>query len=878
MTIVDRSSEKSDHESAGLGPGAAVYNSTPSSVDRPKDQVMSSGDGIDLPQKVLFSPDRLSLKWAQVHLIGAGLQNMGNTCFLNSALQCLSYTPPLANYMLTREHSKTCHEPGFCMMCTMENHIIQVFANSGNVIKPIGVLNELGWIANHFRYGSQEDAHEFLRCTVDAMQRSCLPGTKLDRQTQATSFIHQVFGGYLRSRVKCLNCKAVSDTFDPFLDITLEIKTAPNVSKALEQFVKPEQLGGENAYKCTKCNKMVTASKRFTIHRSANVLTISLKRFADFSGGKITKDVKYLEHLDLRPFMSQSHGEPQLYRLYAVLVHSGLSCHAGHYFCYIKASNEQWFQMNDSSVSVSDISTVLNQQAYVLFYIKCTDVGKTGDYSHLNHNAGISGQSSPQPVVIPRTIATMHHNSVGFIGPQLPPHMNKIAEVIDDRPEEVKQMEVFRTSNRWKVIGVDQNDDTEEGNGKEHQNTEAGSLSRGRHDSPELSSKRRGRDSPVKKTRHDSPDVSPPRRRRHDSPDISPPKRSRKYSPDVSPPRTRPHDSPDVSPPKRRRHDSPDLSPPRQCSGKSEKMQSKDSASNKSKLSSSLLSKKRSPDPHRSAVAKKGQNRHDSDSDPSPPRKRPLKGNASDSDQSPPRRPSKTKRGSDSDQSPPRVRPPSGRDSDGDLSPPRRPGQSQGQRMLSGGKAGLVSVDVLRKEQEENRRREKHNQPLEDESRNAQTIFRDKSGKRRDLDSERDEQKKKAGEKAARDEKYAQWGKGLAQSQMHQQKLEDALHEAQKPLARHRDDEDLDRMLREQEREGDPMAAMLRRKKDRGTKTQEKPRYKGPAPPPNRFNIPPGYRWDGVDRSNGFEQKRYQRMADKKAVQEAAYKWSVEDM
>ncbi|XP_026037809.1 BUD13 homolog isoform X1 [Astatotilapia calliptera] len=479
-----------------------------------------------------------------------------------------------------------------------------------------------------------------------------------------------------------------------------------------------------------------------------------------------------------------------------------------------------------------------------------------------------------------------------------------IAEVIDDRPEEVKQMEVFRTSNRWKVIGVDQNDDTEEGNGKEHQSTEAGSLSRGLHDSPELSSKRRGQDSPVKKTRHDSPDVSPLRRRRHDSPDISPPKRSRKYSPDVSPHRTRHHDSPDVShprrrhhdspdvsppkrrrhdspdvsPPRRRRHDSPDLSPPRQCSGKSEKMQSKDSASNKSKLSSSLLSKKRSPDPHRSAVAKKGQNRHDSDSDPSPPRKRPLKGNASDSDQSPPRRPSKTKRGSDSDQSPPRGQPPSGRDSDGDLSPPRRPGQSQGQRMLSGGKAGLVSVDILRKEQEDNRRREKHNQPLEDESRNAQTIFRDKSGKRRDLDSERNEQKKKAGEKAARDEKYAQWGKGLAQSQMHQQKLEDALHEAQKPLARHRDDEDLDRMLREQEREGDPMAAMLRRKKDRGTKTQEKPRYKGPAPPPNRFNIPPGYRWDGVDRSNGFEQKRYQRMADKKAVQEAAYKWSVEDM
>lgn len=60
----------------------------------------------------------------------------------------------------------------------------------------------------------------------------------------------------------------------------------------------------------------------------------------------------------------------------------------------------------------------------------------------------------------------------------------------------------------------------------------------------------------------------------------------------------------------------------------------------------------------------------------------------------------------------------------------------------------------------------------------------------------------------------------LAQGEMRQQKLDDALHEAQKPLARRYDDEDLDRMLREQEREGDPMAAMLRRKKDKNKKTQ----------------------------------------------------------
>lgn len=49
---------------------------------------------------------------------------------------------------------------------------------------------------------------------------------------------------------------------------------------------------------------------------------------------------------------------------------------------------------------------------------------------------------------------------------------------------------------------------------------------------------------------------------------------------------------------------------------------------------------------------------------------------------------------------------------------------------------------------------------LLDESRNAQTVFRDKTGKRRDLETEREEKKRKAGEKAAKDEKYAQWGRG----------------------------------------------------------------------------------------------------------------------
>uniref|UniRef100_A0A8V5GWB2 Ubiquitin carboxyl-terminal hydrolase n=2 Tax=Melopsittacus undulatus TaxID=13146 RepID=A0A8V5GWB2_MELUD len=310
-------------------------------------------DGIAPPQRILFPPEKIRMDWQQPLSVGVGLQNMGNTCYLNATLQCLTYTPPLANYMLSLEHSKSCQEKGFCMMCTLEAHINQALHLSKKA---------------HFRYGRQEDAHEFLSFTVEALQKACLNGsTTLDTSSQATTLINQIFGGYLRSQGTCQKSSCPlnwsGSTF-------LFIQTVTSVTEALEQLVKPEQLDGENSYKCSKCENMVPASKRYTIHRSSKVLIITLKRFSAFTGGKINKDVKYPEYLDLRAYMSQSMGEPLIYSLYAVLVHSGSTCNEGHYICFIKAGNGFWYRMNDAIVERSDTETVLNQQAYLLFYIR----------------------------------------------------------------------------------------------------------------------------------------------------------------------------------------------------------------------------------------------------------------------------------------------------------------------------------------------------------------------------------------------------------------------------------------------------------------------------------------------------------------------------
>ncbi|KAG0257866.1 Ubiquitin carboxyl-terminal hydrolase 36 [Mortierella polycephala] len=333
--------------------------------------VSEDPNGFRLPAKILFSKEKVQMSWPQPRPIGPGLSNLGNTCFLNSVLQCLTYTAPLANFLLSNQHSNSCKTTNFCMMCLLEKHVTRCFSHNMNeAIAPKVIVGRLRNIGKQFRIGRQEDSHEFTRYLVDALQKSCLMGydSKLDNRIKETTVVHQIFGGYFQSQVKCMKCGYESNTFETYLDLSLDIRGAESVQRALRDYTKPEVLSKGNQYKCDKCKVLVDARKQMTIYDAPKILCVHLKRFT-FTGQKINRHVKFETTLELNSAMSTNKKHPDLlYNLYAVLVHAGGSCHSGHYYCYVKSSNGIWYSMNDSHVSVVSLHTVLSQNAYMLFY------------------------------------------------------------------------------------------------------------------------------------------------------------------------------------------------------------------------------------------------------------------------------------------------------------------------------------------------------------------------------------------------------------------------------------------------------------------------------------------------------------------------------
>ncbi|KAF9942357.1 Pre-mRNA-splicing factor cwc26 [Mortierella alpina] len=161
--------------------------------------------------------------------------------------------------------------------------------------------------------------------------------------------------------------------------------------------------------------------------------------------------------------------------------------------------------------------------------------------------------------------------------------------------------------------------------------------------------------------------------------------------------------------------------------------------------------------------------------------------------------------------------------------------------------------------------------------RDADTVYRDASGRKVDRVQEKIEKAEAARREIEKQEQQMEWGKGIVQREAEVDRKRREEEEKLEPLARYKDDAELNEELKERDRWNDPAAKFLTGVKKSKKAAPKYPLYQGNIPP-NRFNIRPGYRWDGVDRSIGFEQEYFQRMNTKKHNAMEAHMWSVEDM
>ncbi|XP_055911165.1 ubiquitin carboxyl-terminal hydrolase 36 [Eupeodes corollae] len=330
------------------------------------------------PKRILFPRENIQIGWkssGRNWYIGSGMSNVGNSCYLNSTLQALFHVPSIANWLTSdTAHMERCEEElgiqGGCIICCMSKTLLSS-QNRQSCIRPYLVYGKLKTICRHLTVGRQEDAHEFLRYLVEAMEKAYLLRFRhykdLDQFSKETTPPNQILGGYLKSAVRCLACGYVSTTFQHFEDLLLDIRKADTIDEALEGYFSRERLE-DMGYKCESCKKKVSATKQFTLERAPIALCIQLKRFS-MLGTKINKQITIRPRLDLSRFASKKNsGEQLTYKLVAMVTHLGASQNCGHYTAIGLTESGTYYSFDDSYVRPISVQSVVNTNAYIIFY------------------------------------------------------------------------------------------------------------------------------------------------------------------------------------------------------------------------------------------------------------------------------------------------------------------------------------------------------------------------------------------------------------------------------------------------------------------------------------------------------------------------------
>ena len=327
-----------------------------------------------------------------------GLNNLGSTCYMNSALQIIIHCKIFIEKIMGFKNSTNSLTNSFLNLCSSiivsqnkENRNYLSYSYSLNSISPSN-FKKLFCLKHSDYMRGQHDSIEFLRTLLDDISKevninqniSAYKELKTEGKTKEeqskdyhnfyisreNSIIVDIFYNQIINIFTCA-CGFESYSFQKLLDIPLLLPMKQfkvDLESLIKEYFKEEEL--DWSAKCEKCNKEGLKHLKLIKFSILNeVLIFSLQRFDPFLSKKSNIRVSFKENIDLKDYCdSNLINQKTEYRLCGTINHIG-NINYGHYYAYIRIG-EIWYEFNDSIVRKCYTMDYDNSSVCVLFYEK----------------------------------------------------------------------------------------------------------------------------------------------------------------------------------------------------------------------------------------------------------------------------------------------------------------------------------------------------------------------------------------------------------------------------------------------------------------------------------------------------------------------------